>query len=301
MSSQHSHARILATLVKREFIEQRLLFVYAPLAAIVAALLWFGIWMIPDAADQHAVYAAFVDRTRDDPTLPRDLAMVERFRHNFESTLINARYYMAQQAMLLLFWATMAYYALYTLYRQRVNRSVLFWSSLPVSDTQTVASKLLAGPILCYLWYLLCSAALDLAMYLLAALHDAISGKALFAGYLQNPTLFAEVTDQVIRMPLTLMWILPVFGWLLLASAWAQRAPFAWAAGPWLLLIIGELALNDRSWLLDRTVERLLPIEGILEIALGAVGFTPSQLAASAVLGLAFLLAAIRFNRPDDA
>lgn len=299
MTSFHAGARVLATLVKREFSEHRVLFLYAPLAGLAASLVWFCVWLFSDAATQQAERVVLLDRAVEANRLMLGDEAVQRFWDGFASAVIDVRYHIAEQAMLMLCWASMAYYALYNLYRQRANRSILFWNSLPVSDAQTIASKLLAGPVLGYLCYLLCFAVLDLGMFVIAAMHAWLTDSQLFARYLQNPTLFADAAEQIIRLPWTVLWALPVFGWLLLASAWAKSAPFAWAIGPWLLVIVVELALNDESWLFDRLAEHLMPIEAILVATSGSTG--PLALLVSALLGLFFLVAAVRLNRSDAA
>jgi ABC-2 type transport system permease protein len=42
-----------------------------------------------------------------------------------------------------------------------------------------------------------------------------------------------------------MLWYAPIYGWLLLVSAWARRAAFLWAALPWLAIgIVEKLAFN---------------------------------------------------------
>ena len=130
-----------------------------------------------------------------------------------------------------------AYYLLECLYADRKDRSILFWKSLPVSDTQTVLSKLCVGVIVIPLVYF---AFADLTSVLLAfvlsiRLHSVI-GANLWQGdvWLQIQALWIYLIIT------TAIWYLPLAGWLLLVSAYAKRAVMLWSVLPPLMLYIME-------------------------------------------------------------
>lgn len=137
-------------------------------------------------------------------------------------------------------WVVIIFYLLGALYDDRRDRSVLFWKSMPVSDTITVASKLLAGLVLAPLIYLVFIMIAHLAIALVATI--AASGQDVSIwNTLWVPAHF--VTRWIGFLALygfIILWCLPFFGWLLLVSSWAKSAPLAWAIGVPIVLVVLE-------------------------------------------------------------
>jgi ABC-2 type transport system permease protein len=139
-----------------------------------------------------------------------------------------------------LFYAVMSIYSSWylmdCLYNDRRDRSILFWKSLPVSDSQTVLSKLLMGLAVIPLVFMV---AADLTSLLMAFV---ISIRArTFSGVLWNPQTWFQV--QVLWLYViatTAIWYLPIAGWLMLVSAWAKRAVMLWTLLPPLVLYLIE-------------------------------------------------------------
>ncbi|OYT91508.1 MAG: hypothetical protein CFE43_12755 [Burkholderiales bacterium PBB3] len=110
-------------------------------------------------------------------------------------------------------------YCLDALEADRRDRSILFWKSLPSSDTAMVMSKasvaLVISPLLCCAIY--CAAAFLIVTF---ATND------------QNTTrYFISPLELLFVLPIYVLWALPTVGWLLLVSAWARSTPFLWAVG----------------------------------------------------------------------
>jgi ABC-2 type transport system permease protein len=291
--------------VKREFAEHRLLFLYLPILCTLLAMAWFTAWLILDSAPLPQTIEMF-ERIRPDGTL--FIPMVRR--QEFFTAGIAGQYERVVDVMWFVFWCSMAFYYLYTLYQQRKDRSILFWNSLPVSDAQTIASKVLAGLVGCHVLYLLCFALIDLYMLIATRIYVTVSDADYWAGYLASSGLFSNVVHTLRDLPISILWSLPVYGWLLLASAWSRRAPFAWATGPWLLVILIELGIRDRSLVFNKIIEHLIPLEAFAPnrwISISsypqwqeASPFPPLELTVSVLLGMVFLYAAVRLNRSDD-
>lgn len=122
-------------------------------------------------------------------------------------------------------------YLVGTLYSDRRNGSVLFWRSLPVSDTRNVLGKVitagLVGPA--FVWLVTVAASL-LALVMLAVAAGA-RGAAGFSVF--SPlALFGAWGLFAYAILIQFLWWLPYIGWLLFASAAAPRAPFLWAVLP---------------------------------------------------------------------
>jgi len=127
------------------------------------------------------------------------------------------------------------WYLLECLYADRKDRSVLFWKSMPVSDTATVLSKLFVGLIAIPAVYF---AVADLSTLLMAGI---VSARTSLAGALWQPKFWLQLQVLWVYAILTsAIWYLPVCGWLLVVSAWAKRAVVLWAILPPLAAILVE-------------------------------------------------------------
>lgn len=135
------------------------------------------------------------------------------------------------------------FYALGSLYDDRKDRSVLFWKSLPVSDTHVVLSKaawaLLIAPALAIAIGLV----IGVALWVISAATMLLNGVP-GAGAIFTASHPLRVAFQVIAtLPVYAFWALPTVGWLMLCSAWARSKPFLWAV---LVPVLGATLI---SWL----------------------------------------------------
>lgn len=132
-----------------------------------------------------------------------------------------------------------AYYSLEALYGERRDRSILFWKSLPVSDLTTVLSKaaipLVVLPVQAFL-IVLATQLLLLLVSTAVLLATGIGPGTLWAGL----PLFQMTLVMLYGLTVHSLWHAPIYGWLLLVSAWARRAPFLWLVLPPLALIAVE-------------------------------------------------------------
>ena len=146
------------------------------------------------------------------------------------------------------------FYCLSALHDDRRDRSVLFWKSLPVSDTQTVLSKvaiaLLVAPLVVLVTACLTAVALLLALSgVLAA-----NGIHVLGELAAMPALYLGPLGLFGMLPVYCLWALPTVGWLLMVSSWARSKVFIWAVGVPLLLLI-----------LVAWVDKLAQLQGSLE------------------------------------
>ncbi|KFN51208.1 hypothetical protein N790_04845 [Arenimonas malthae CC-JY-1] len=121
------------------------------------------------------------------------------------------------------------FYCLGSLYDERKDRSVLFWKSLPVSDGQTVLSKLVSALVVAPVIATLAAIATSFGFLVL------LSGYALFHGVNPLDLIWGPASPLTVALhlagalPVYALWAMPTVGWLLLVSAWARTKPFLWA------------------------------------------------------------------------
>ncbi|MBZ0088037.1 MAG: ABC-2 transporter permease [Thermomonas sp.] len=121
------------------------------------------------------------------------------------------------------------FYCLGALYDDRKDRSVLFWKSLPVSDRDTVLSKLLAALVLAPVLATGIAIVAMIAQMLITSVFILIHHGNPLALVWSPRVLLGNVGIVLAALPLYALWALPSAGWLLLCSAWAKTKPFLWA------------------------------------------------------------------------
>ncbi|QDH69940.1 ABC transporter permease [Marilutibacter alkalisoli] len=121
------------------------------------------------------------------------------------------------------------FYALGSLYDDRRDRSILFWKSLPISDSQMVLSKVAWALLLAPLLAVVIGIATGLALWVITALTTSINGLPGSAGIFLNSHPFRVIGNVLAMWPVQMAWALPTIGWLMLCSAWARSKPFLWA------------------------------------------------------------------------
>ena len=123
------------------------------------------------------------------------------------------------------------FYLLDSLYSERRDRSVLFWKSLPITDSATVGSKLFTGVVVLPLVALAAAFVTYICTLLLLTLAFGFrEGYPPLLG-LWNPLLMlGSLSKWVVLTLVQQVWFLPVYAWLLFCSAFARKAPFLVAA-----------------------------------------------------------------------
>ncbi len=134
-------------------------------------------------------------------------------------------------------------YLLGCLYNDRKDRSILFWKSMPVSEWEEVLARLAVALVAAPAVFIAVSMLLQVVFILLAMLLVWRMEMDPFATILGNLSAGDLVLQQVGGWLLTALWVAPVYGWLMLASAWARRSPFLAAVAPVVGLIIVESIL----------------------------------------------------------
>lgn len=149
------------------------------------------------------------------------------------------------------------FYLLDSLYAERKDKSILFWRSLPVTDAETVVSKLLTAIVVIPLVTFVVIAATHLVNLALASLFVRFQGGSpvhLIWGAAPIFDVWATLLIVLIAAPI---WVSPLVGWFLFVSAWTKRSPLLMAFLPLFVLPMLEffvfrtkflwLAIGSRS------------------------------------------------------
>jgi ABC-2 type transport system permease protein len=320
-------------LLRREFWEHKGGFVWAPVIAalimvvLVGGVLGYGVASGKMAGDSISIE---VDGEQVHHT---SVAKVLTADKRAEVASMAANNYIAVGAPIFAVLPVVAFfYCLAALYDDRRDRSILFWKSLPVSDADTVLSKLFTVLVVAPLITIGVATGVALAIWFLGALAASHIGISLFGPVLTNVNFYLAPFYLLAMLPVYVLWALPTAGWLLLVSSWAKSKVILWAVGvplmaavllkwlDFLLEMTGGMTINA-DWIINNVLEAGLlglipgtwfmhapdlpmPTRGGIDIAT-LVSYSWSTLArpslwVGVVAGVAMILGAIRLRRWRD-
>jgi ABC-2 type transport system permease protein len=203
--------------VRRELWETRQIY-FAPL--IVAALVLLGFLI-------SAV--RLVDKIRDvlllDPTK--------------QAAALDKLYGFAAIPIILTSVIVAVFYCLDALHGERRDRSILFWKSLPVSDITTVLAKVTIPLAVLPLVAFVVAVVMQFLMLLLSSmilLANSVGPEILWTQW----SILSQSLVLLYGLVTLALWYAPIYGWMLLISGWARRAPFLWAVLPPIVIQIFE-------------------------------------------------------------
>jgi ABC-2 type transport system permease protein len=279
-----STARTLYWSIRREIWENRSIYI-APLAA--AALFLFGFAINIVRMRSHIAASPL------GPEQQHDLLMT---RYELSASLI-----MGTALIVGIF------YSLDALYGERRDRSILFWKSLPVSDLITVLSKLAIPLVILPLLSFAITLATQFIMLVLGS--GILLGSGVNIAALWTEVSFFRVSGVLLYHLFTVhgLYYAPIYGWLLMVSAWAPRAPFIWAfLPPFVVCGVEKIAFNT-SYFLSLLQDRLVGSGGSMaenDHAKDFMGtliphhfFSEPGLWSGLALAAVFLFVAVRLRR----
>jgi ABC-2 type transport system permease protein len=205
-----SPARRLWWSVRRELWESRSVYV-APLAVAAVFLVGFFISLV---------------------RLPDRVRAAQSLSHMQQREAIQQPFLIAALMLMAIELLVAVVYCLDAFYGERRDRSILFWKSLPVSDLTTVISKasipILVIPLVTF------AATVATQWLMLLAGSAVLAGSGMSPGILWEHVPFFETSLMNFGHLVVYhgIWYAPFYGWLLMVSAWANRAPFLWALLP---------------------------------------------------------------------
>ena len=132
------------------------------------------------------------------------------------------------------------FYSLDSLYAERKDKSILFWRSLPVTDAETVVSKLLTALILIPAFTIAAIIVTHIVNLIVVSLWVSMKGGD--AGMLiwSSISLFDNWVAAIIAIYCMGIWMSPFLGWFLFVSAYTKRAPLLMAFMPLVLIPLVE-------------------------------------------------------------
>lgn len=221
--------------VKRELWENRSIYL-APV--IVAAVVFFG----------------FLVSLHKFPQLRRNAMLLDEAQRHMA---IQMPYGMAAMVILMTGIIVGFFYCLDALYGERRDRSVLFWKSLPVSDLTTVLSKVTVPlailPVVCFVMIFITQAIMLLLSSAVLLMNNLDPGVT----WTHFP-LFKQSLIMLYALIALALWHAPIYGWLLVVSAWARRTTFLWAVIPFVAITVFEKVTFNTAYFASLIKNRII-------------------------------------------
>jgi len=215
-------------LVRREIWENRSIYI-VPLVAAIVFLLSYVVQTVLLRYRMHGIWPSSITKLHEGFSTPYEIAA---------GLIMGAAFLVG------------IFYSLDALHGERRDRSILFWKSMPVSDLATVLSKITVPLVILPLLSFAIMIVTQILMLLLSSLLLLGSG-ANIAALWTHSSVF-QFSGMLFYHIVTVhgLWYAPFYGWLLLVSAWAPRAPFLWAfLPPFVIWGVERLAFNTSHFL----------------------------------------------------
>ena len=128
------------------------------------------------------------------------------------------------------------FYTLDCLYAERKDKSILFWRSLPITDAETVVSKLLTAIIVLPLVTVVAIIVTHLVNLVITSGWVAVKGGNAAHLIWGSVPLFDNWAAALIVTIATAVWMSPLIGWFLFVSAFTKRSPLLMAFMPLIII-----------------------------------------------------------------
>ncbi|MCH8159879.1 MAG: ABC-2 transporter permease [Proteobacteria bacterium] len=132
------------------------------------------------------------------------------------------------------------FYCLDSLYAERKDKSILFWRSMPVTDAETVISKLIIALLVIPVAAIIGIIATHLVNLVVTSVWVSMKGGDASLLIWGSVSLLDNWLAAVIVILATGIWMSPFIGWFLFVSAYTKRSPLLMAFMPLVLIALLE-------------------------------------------------------------
>jgi len=222
----------LWTLMRRELWESPGAFKWAPITIMGLTLFFiaFALILIP-RFDNELV--SMLDVIRQFTDLPSEQ----------KQPLVTGALFAVSVLFFQVLILVLLFYLSSCLYDERKDRSILFWKSLPVSDSTIVASKVLTAILLAPAMYLAVVVVTQIIVLLIATVYGWMAGINPFTAFWLPASLPHLWAVMALGLLIQGLWLLPVYAWLVFCSSWAPRVPILVAVA-----VPAVISLMQHAW-----------------------------------------------------
>ena len=214
-------------LIQREFWEHRALYVTPLVIGLIIALMSVT-GQVSISASQHADTA---------------ILGMSNVSEEVRATTITVLMLVVFTLFALAASVLTVFYALDSLYAERKDKSILFWRSIPVTDFETVLSKLVVALIVIPLVTIAAVMVTHVIVGIIMSVWVSFRGGNAWNLIWESAPLAGNWAAMFTMLFATAMWLSPFVGWFLLVSAYTKRSPLLMAFLPIIVLPMLERML----------------------------------------------------------
>ena len=243
----------LKAMIRRELQEHKWGFVYLPwivaaFMSLVVVLVYLGLTEVntEDFNFSTEIYS------NPDVIKAMQESTVDQRRDAIRASLL----VLGSPLVIALGFALLAF-SLSTFFDERKDKSIIFWRSLPVSDSYTVFSKLLVATVVAPL--------LIIPALMLLHLVSVTAGSAFLAASDLFPFTWAwkaypwfDWVRVIFSLWVQTLWSLPILTWIMLAGAYSRKPVVAAILPPVVIVLVEGVALSSNLFF-NSLLERLQP------------------------------------------
>ena len=219
-------------LIRRELWEHRAIYVMPLVIALLVCLMSITGQVAVSAFD-HAVDIGIIGASS--------------LGENERSAAITVLMISLSSTFVFAMWILTVFYALDALYAERKDRSILFWRSIPLTDSETVLSKLLTALVVIPLITFVVIAATHLIVLLITSMWLGARGANTWHLIWTAAPFFNNWTATLVFLLALSLWLSPFVGWFLFVSAFTKRSPLLTASLPIAVLPLLEKIIFKTS------------------------------------------------------
>lgn len=244
-------------LLRRELWEYKNSVLWTPIAIAIALILLIVIGMMVGSIGLHgADIKNFMDAIAQENDPNFNLGIDTTTPEFFHAAISFGTF----MIMIIIAGIVSLVYFLGTLHQDRKDRSILFWKSLPISETENVLLKLVFGSLAIQLIAVMVSIPVRLVMSIVASYLYSHSGSVDYSFWsaLSDMDLISDTLYLVAIVIISAVVYLPLTTWLMFSSAVTKRAPILVAIFVPFIVVVGENIIFRTSYIGD-FLESLAP------------------------------------------
>ncbi len=211
----------MKALIKREFWEHRGAFIKAP---IIVGIVFFVVTLVA-----YITMRVIAPKVNGEEMMDKGILELAKLSPDELVVFWDINLLSISTAYLVVLFFVLFFFLLGSLFDDRKDGSILFWKSIPISDAETVFSKLLTAmffvPVVFVAVYFVSQLAVMILQSVLALFHGLNPIKLVW----MPAPIFKSAGVMLMGGLVQMVWALPIYGWLLFCSSYSKRRPFLFA------------------------------------------------------------------------
>ena len=291
----------LLMLTRREFWEHRNTFVVLPalVVAVIFSLMLLGLAYTPPSVNFSVQSNIETDNKQEQYVYQREITgswatllvgELQATDSGTRSKYLSVGLRSIESGLSIILWLVTLSFFFFCLLTDRRDRSILFWKSMPVSDQATVLMKLFTALIAVPLVYFGGIAILQVSWLVFLSISTVGSNVPAWETIWAPAQLLSHWLGYLALVLFNILWSLPLWGWLLVVSAYAKSVQLVWALSVPIGVVLAEKLVSNQGNLSDWIIQRIMPTISLADTPSHLFSF---EMLSAVLVGVALICLAI--------